>query len=142
MKLEKSISINITVLMIFFLFFSCSKDNPTELEKEPEVTITDIAGSWSGTTSQNKSIKFNITSEDNGANKITYFKITIKFGSSEAMKEVWGELGYVTKDKHDFLIALPGDPFVSISSVFTSNSNSNGEFSSGSTEGTWKATKQ
>lgn len=147
MKIRKTIIISVLSCFVFLALFSyCSKDNPTkpvnnELEKN---IISYIIGSWKGQTNQNEEITFGVSYSSGGSNKITWIKIIINFGATKYTVSVSGGNWKISEDKYDFSFQISGVnyPSISITGKFTSNTECNGTFSSGSVSGTWSANKQ
>jgi len=113
------------IFCLLFTVVACDK-NPTAPE------ITDINGSWSGTTSQNNSFTLTIAND-----KITKWKIKVQSGGMT--QEVNTYYCSVPITDHMFTLTSGGwpQPKLRIEGEFKSNSKCKGTFSFGGTDGSW-----
>lgn len=125
--IKRGVFVILLNLVLFIFLVECGKDNPTSPK------ITNVNGNWSGKTSQNENMSFTVSSDS-----VTFFKI--KVITPGQTSETWQYPTDCVVTNNSFSLNMSG--YVTITGNFKSNTSSEGTFISGSTSGTWSATKQ
>ena len=122
--------INILVLLISFLFFSCDKKN---LTNDEDAYLYD--GDWSGATDQNEPISFTVENDE-----ITFFALNITYPTGRIEGEDKSSpLGSINGDM--FSVTLYWNKTIQIEGTFESLTSCNGTYSHNNGSGTWVVNK-
>jgi len=121
------------VLCIIISLSSCSNDNPTE--SEPTTTITNINGSWSGSTNQGKLFTFEIE-QDN----IKQWSITVSGNGVTQRFDATTSVTIIGFKFHLTNGTFP-NPTLTLDGEFVSNTRGEGTLKFNGESGTWTANK-